>query len=82
MLTGKYFGDGAASMPQGDLRHERFNRPETLDGLQKLPQLSFLATPTRTMVQAACTHRAATGVPKRRWSAPVGRGVWPWAAIA
>ncbi|MBV7332728.1 aldo/keto reductase [Chloroflexi bacterium TSY] len=53
MLTGKYFGDGAATIPQGDIRYERFNRPETIDGLQKLPHLSFLATPTRTMVQAA-----------------------------
>lgn len=53
MLTGKYDGAGAKVMPQGDLRYERFNRPESLDALQKLPQLSFLQTPERTMVQAA-----------------------------
>lgn len=53
MLTGKYDGAGAKVMPEGDLRYERFNRPESLDALQKLPQLSFLRTPERTMVQAA-----------------------------
>jgi myo-inositol catabolism protein IolS len=53
MLTGKYEGEGAKVMPEGDLRHERFNRPESLDALQKLPRLSFLRTPERTMVQAA-----------------------------
>jgi aryl-alcohol dehydrogenase-like predicted oxidoreductase len=53
MLSGKYSGDGAAAMPSDDLRYERFSRPETVDGLSKLPQLSFLATPKRSMVQAA-----------------------------
>lgn len=53
MLTGKYDGAGAKVMPADDLRHERFNRPESLDALQKLPQLSFLRTPERSMVQAA-----------------------------
>lgn len=53
MLSGKYSGERAAAMPKDDLRYERFNRPETVDGLSKLPQLSFLATPQRTMVQAA-----------------------------
>lgn len=53
MLSGKYSGDGAASLPADDLRYERFNRPETIDGLSKLPQLSFLATPQRSMVQTA-----------------------------
>lgn len=53
MLSGKYSGVGAASLPSDDLRYERFNRPETVDGLSKLPQLSFLATPERSMVQAS-----------------------------
>ncbi len=53
MLSGKYSGDGAASMPSDDLRYERFNQPETVEGLSKLPQLSFLATPERSMVQAS-----------------------------
>ena len=53
MLSGKYSGDDATSLPSDDLRYERFNRPETVDGLSKLPQLSFLATPERSMVQAS-----------------------------
>lgn len=53
MLTGKYSGQDAAVMPEGDLRYERFNRPESIDALKKLPQLSFLKTPERTMAQAA-----------------------------
>jgi aryl-alcohol dehydrogenase-like predicted oxidoreductase len=53
MLSGKYSGDGAASLPRDDLRYERFNRPETIDGLSKLSQLSFLATPERSLVQAS-----------------------------
>ena len=40
-------------MPESDLRYERYNRPESVDALQKLPQLSFLATANRTMAQAA-----------------------------
>jgi aryl-alcohol dehydrogenase-like predicted oxidoreductase len=40
-------------MPQGDHRYERFQRPVAMDGLQKLPQLGFLQTPTRSLVQAA-----------------------------
>lgn len=53
MLTGKYSGPQAVAMPPGDHRYERFQRPGTMDGLQKLPQLGFLQTPTRSMVQAA-----------------------------
>lgn len=53
MLTGKYVGPQAQEMPDGDVRHERFNRPESIDALKKLPQLSFLATPERTLVQAS-----------------------------
>jgi aryl-alcohol dehydrogenase-like predicted oxidoreductase len=53
MLSGKYSGADAASLPSDDLRYERFNRPETIDGLSKLPQLSFLATPERSLVQAS-----------------------------
>jgi myo-inositol catabolism protein IolS len=53
MLTGKYSGAQAVAMPPGDHRYERFQRPVTVDGLQKLPQLGFLQTPTRSMVQAA-----------------------------
>jgi myo-inositol catabolism protein IolS len=53
MLTGKYSGPQAVAMPPGDHRYERFQRPGTVDGLQKLPQLGFLQTPTRSMVQAA-----------------------------
>jgi aryl-alcohol dehydrogenase-like predicted oxidoreductase len=40
-------------LPTEDLRYTRFQRPETIDALQKLPQLSFLQTPQRTMTQAA-----------------------------
>lgn len=53
MLTGKYSGPQAVAMPPGDHRYERFQRPVTVDGLQKLPQLGFLQTPSRSMVQAA-----------------------------
>ena len=53
ILSGKYFGEGAALIPKNDVRYERFNQPETIDGLSKLPQLSFLATPEKTMVQAS-----------------------------
>jgi aryl-alcohol dehydrogenase-like predicted oxidoreductase len=53
MLTGKYSGPGAAPMPQGDHRHERFNRPDVSASLHKIMQLEFLQTPERTMVQAA-----------------------------
>jgi myo-inositol catabolism protein IolS len=53
MLTGKYSGPQAVPMPPGDHRYERFQQPGTADGLQKLPQLGFLQTPTRSMVQAA-----------------------------
>jgi hypothetical protein len=41
MLTGKYSGAQAVAMPPGDHRYERFQRPGTVDGLQKLPQLGF-----------------------------------------
>jgi myo-inositol catabolism protein IolS len=53
MLTGKYSGPQAVAMPPGDHRYERFQRPGTVDGLQKLPQLGFLQTSIRSMVQAA-----------------------------
>ena len=53
MLTGKYSGPQAVAMPAGDHRYERFQRPGTVDGLQKLSQLGFLQTPTRSLVQAA-----------------------------
>jgi aryl-alcohol dehydrogenase-like predicted oxidoreductase len=53
MLTGKYTGPQAVAMPPGDHRYERFQRPVTVDGLQKLPQLGFLQTPTRSLGQAA-----------------------------
>jgi myo-inositol catabolism protein IolS len=53
MLTGKYSGPQAVAMPPGDHRYERFQRPVTVDGLQRLPQLGFLQTPSRSMVQAA-----------------------------
>jgi myo-inositol catabolism protein IolS len=53
MLTGKYSGPQAVAMPPGDHRYERFQQPRTADGLQKLPQLGFLQTPTRSLVQAA-----------------------------
>ncbi|HET9867387.1 MAG TPA: aldo/keto reductase [Nitrospira sp.] len=53
MLTGKYSGPSALSMPEGDHRHERFNRPETREGLSKLTELGFLQTPERSMVQSA-----------------------------
>lgn len=53
MLNGKYSGSGALSMPEGDHRHERFNRPEIRAGLSQLTELGFLQTPDRSMVQAA-----------------------------
>ena len=53
MLTGKYSGPGAIAMPEGDHRHERFNRPDTVEGLSKLTELGFLQTPNRSMVQSA-----------------------------
>jgi aryl-alcohol dehydrogenase-like predicted oxidoreductase len=53
MLTGKYSGPQAVAMPAGDHRYERFQRPGTVEGLQRLPQLGFLQTPTRSLVQAA-----------------------------
>ena len=53
MLSGKYFGQGAEKISQEDVRYERFNRPESVDAWKKLPLLSFLQTPGRTLVQAA-----------------------------
>ena len=53
MLTGKYSGPQAMTLPPGDHRYDRFKLPVTLDGLQKLPQLGFLHTPKRSLVQAA-----------------------------
>ena len=52
-LTGKYFGPKARAVPENDVRYERFNKPETLDGLKRLPQLLFLRNQSRTMPQAA-----------------------------
>ena len=54
MLTGKYVGAQAAVVPEEDVRYDRFQQPESVDALQKLPQLDFLAAGTgRTMAQAA-----------------------------
>jgi aryl-alcohol dehydrogenase-like predicted oxidoreductase len=53
MLTGKYSGPQAMAMPAGDHRYERFHRSGTANGLQRIPQLAFLQTPQRSMVQAA-----------------------------
>jgi myo-inositol catabolism protein IolS len=55
MLTGKYVGANAAEqLPPEDLRYERFQRPESRDAFQKLPQLGFLADGTgRSITQAA-----------------------------
>ena len=53
MLTGKYFGENAEKLPEGDLRQERFLQPEAQDGFKKLPQLAFLENEQRSMVQAA-----------------------------
>jgi aryl-alcohol dehydrogenase-like predicted oxidoreductase len=53
MLTGKYFGENAQQLPDGDLRQERFAKPEAQEGLKKLPQLAFLQNDKRSMVQAA-----------------------------
>lgn len=53
MLTGKYSGVAPATLDKTDIRYERFQRPESVDGLQKLPQLSFLANRDRSMTQAA-----------------------------
>lgn len=53
MLTGKYFGPNAETLPEGDVRYERFQRPETKAGLERLPELGFLQTDSRSMVQAA-----------------------------
>lgn len=53
MLTGKYSGAQAQTLDQADIRYARFQRPETVDGLSKLPQLNFLATEERNMPQAA-----------------------------
>ncbi len=52
-LTGTYFGAEARTIPENDVRFERFNKPETVDGLKRLPQLLFLRNRTRTMAQAA-----------------------------
>ena len=52
-LTGKYFGAGADVIPENDVRYERFNKPETVDGLKRLPQLLFLQDRKRSMAQAA-----------------------------
>lgn len=53
MLTGKYSGPQAMALPPEDHRYTRFQLPVTVDGLQKLPQLGFLQTPKRSLVQAA-----------------------------
>jgi len=74
MLSGKYFGREAEILPEGDVRYEDFNRPESIDALKKLPQLAFLQQPGRTMVQAALrfvldhpgTSRAIAGAKTRQ----------------
>ena len=53
MLSGKYSGENATTLADNDLRYARFNQPETVDGLARLPQLDFLATQERSMVQAS-----------------------------
>lgn len=53
MLTGKYSGTNAQSLAENDLRYERFQRAETVAGLARLPELDFLATPERSLVQAS-----------------------------
>ncbi len=53
MLTGKYSGANARSLAENDLRFERFQRPETVAGLARLPDLDFLATAERSLVQAS-----------------------------
>ncbi|MEZ4735445.1 MAG: aldo/keto reductase [Caldilineaceae bacterium] len=53
MLTGKYSGAAPATLDKADIRYERFQRPETVDGLQKLSQLDFLAKDKRSLTQAA-----------------------------
>jgi len=53
MLTGKYFGEGAEKLSEGDVRYDRFQKEETIAGLKKLPELSFLQNLDRSMVQAA-----------------------------
>ena len=52
-LTGKYF-DPSVTLPEEDVRYERFTRPEARAEMRKLPQLAFLGEGRgRTMVQAA-----------------------------
>lgn len=53
MLTGKYFGSNAETLPEGDVRYERFQKEETKAGLARLPELAFLQTERRSMVQTA-----------------------------
>lgn len=53
MLTGKYSGTAPATLNKADIRYERFQRPETVDGLRKLPELAFLANETRSLTQTA-----------------------------
>jgi myo-inositol catabolism protein IolS len=53
MLTGKYSGPQALTLPEGDHRYTRFQQAATVDGLNKIPQLAFLQRPGRSMVQAA-----------------------------
>lgn len=66
MLTGKYSGGNPMTLEKSDIRYTRFQRPETVDGLQKLPQLNFLATEQRNMTQAALRfvldHPGVSGV--------------------
>ena len=52
-LSGNYHGPNAKSLTKEDVRFVRFNRPESVDALKKLPQLDFIARPDRTMAQAA-----------------------------
>ena len=51
MLSGRYFDN--PRIPEGDVRHERFSRPETVSAFGRLRQLRFLAGPGRSLPQAA-----------------------------
>ena len=52
-LTGKYF-DPQVTLPEEDVRYERFSDPRSQEAMRQLPQLAFLGEkPGRTMVQAA-----------------------------
>ena len=52
-LSGNYHGPNAKRLTKEDGRYERFNRPQSVDALKKLPQFDFIVKPGRTMAQAA-----------------------------